>query len=90
MNIAEHRIKDILACVNRLGNLQLLPANENIGKSDIPFDAWIQTRDRYYLDRHYIPDRSDHWHVTMLPEFVAAREKMIWKTMQRLRLPTQA
>ena len=90
MNLPEHRIKEILGSVNRLGNLQLLPASENLEKSDMPFDAWIQTRDRHFRDRHFIPDRVDHQHVTKLPEFVAAREKLMWQNLQRLQLPVQA
>jgi len=67
MNLPEHRIKEILGSVNRLGNLQLLPASENLEKS-----------------------RVDHQHVTKLPEFVAAREKLMWQNLQRLQLPVQA
>ena len=90
MNMPEHRIKEIMGCVNQIGNLQLLPANENLEKSDLPFDAWIQTRDSLYRDRHFIPDRVDHWHITKLPEFIASREKLLWKAMQRLQLPVAA
>jgi hypothetical protein len=89
MNIPEHRIKEIAGNVNRLGNLQLLPSSENLEKSDMPFDAWIQTRDRHFRDRHFIPDRNDHHHVTKLPEFVAAREKLIWQNLQRLLWPSK-
>ena len=45
MNIPEHRIREITDSVDRLGNLQLLPGTENIEKSDLPFDAWITSRD---------------------------------------------
>ena len=87
MNIPEHRIKEIMGCVNRMGNLQLLPAGENLQKSDMPFDAWMQTRDRHYLARHFVPERIDYRHITMLPEFVAAREKLILQNLQRLPMP---
>ena len=89
MNVPEHRIKEIMACVNRIGNLQLLPANENLEKSDMPFDAWMQTRDGLFRDRHFIPNRIDHWHATKLPEFIAEREKLVWTAIQRRLLPAR-
>ena len=87
-NIPEQRIKEILASVNRLGNLQLLPASENLEKSDVPFDAWMQARDRHYCERHFIPNRIDLRHVNALPEFVAAREKLIGQHLTRLQRAT--
>lgn len=84
MNLPEHQIKEILAAVNRLGNLQLLPAGENIEKSDLSFDSWITGRDIHYRGRHMIPDQSDLWMVTRLPEFVREREKMIRQRLLRL------
>lgn len=82
-NLPEHRIREIAASVNRLGNLQLLPSGENIEKDDLSFDTWITSRDRCYLDRHLIPDRLDLATVTMLPEFVREREKLIRRRLQR-------
>ncbi len=86
-NISEHRIKEIMASVDRIGNLQLLPAGENLEKSDMPFDTWMQTRDGHYLKRHFIPDIVDDRHVSKLPEFVSAREKLIWQNLKRLQIP---
>lgn len=83
MNIPEHRIRDVTANVNRLGNLQLLPGTENIEKSDLPFDAWITSRDKDYMERHLIPDRLDLALVHMLPEFVQEREKAIRRRLMR-------
>lgn len=77
MNLPEHRVLEITSAANRLGNLQLLPAGENIEKSATPFDSWITGRDRFFRDRHMIPDEADLWRVTMLPEFVREREKVI-------------
>ncbi len=83
MNIPEHRIREITDSVDRLGNLQLLPGPENIEKSDLPFDAWITSRDRDYMDRHLIPDRLDLANAQMLPEFVREREKAIRQRLMR-------
>lgn len=77
MNLPEHRIQEIGDSVNRLGNLQLLPAQENLEKGDIPFEAWLTSRSVTYRDRHLIQDAPDLWTATMLPEFVRSREQLI-------------
>ena len=83
-NLPEALIQRILGCVNRLGNLQLLLARENLEKSDAPFPQWIQTRDADFLNRHFIPNTPDLWDVTALPEFVKMREKLICQRLRRL------
>ncbi len=82
-NLPEARIQRILDSVNRLGNLQLLLARENLEKSNLPFFEWIESRDHDFLNRHLIPQNRELWDVTQLPEFVKAREELI---RQRLRL----
>ena len=77
MNLPEQRIREITGCVNRLGNLQLLPSQENLEKSDLPFDSWITSRSDDYRARHLIEDAPDLWMPTMLPEFVRSREQLI-------------
>lgn len=83
-NLSESLIERILASVNRLGNLQLLLARENLEKSNLPFGQWLQTRDGAFLDRHLIPNKPSLWHVSALPEFVAAREELIRQRLRRL------
>ena len=83
MNIPEHRIREITDNVNRLGNLQLRPGTENIEKSDLPFDAWITSRDRNYMERHLIPDRLVLASAQSLPEFVQEREKALRQRLIR-------
>lgn len=77
MNLPEHRIKQIVSSVDRLGNLQLLPSHENLEKGDMPFDAWITSRTDTYRSRHMISHKPDLWMVTRLPEFVQDRERLI-------------
>ncbi|SFA49145.1 Uncharacterized conserved protein, contains ParB-like and HNH nuclease domains [Paracoccus halophilus] len=83
-NLPEHRINEILAAANRLGNLQLMRADENIEKSSIPFRSWITGRDHEFNNRNMIPMRPDLWDVTMLPEFVDEREKLIRQRLLRM------
>lgn len=76
-NLPEHRIEEILAAANSLGNLQLLRGDENIEKGAIPFRSWISGRRADFHDQHMIPQRPDLWDVLSLPEFVREREKLI-------------
>jgi hypothetical protein len=77
MNVPETRIQAIETAVNRVGNLQLLPAQENLEKGDMPFEAWISSRSDTYRQHHLISDRPDLWNPLMLPEFVENRETLI-------------
>jgi uncharacterized protein with ParB-like and HNH nuclease domain len=86
MNLPETKIQQILSSVNRVGNLQLLLARENLEKNDMPFDQWIQTRNNDFLDRHLIPHATHLWDVQSLPEFVREREKLIAGHLQRISL----
>jgi hypothetical protein len=79
--LPEARIEEIVNCVDQLGNLQLLPGRENSEKSNLAFGDWIKTRDGGFLDRHLIPPEPHLWCPEALPEFVAAREKLIRKRM---------
>lgn len=82
--VPDHRIKEIKASVNRLGNLQLLPAEDNLEKNDLPFASWITSRHDAFLDQHLIPHRPDLWMATRLPEFVAERDKLIRNALMQV------
>ncbi|WP_026759192.1 DUF262 domain-containing protein [Sediminimonas qiaohouensis] len=84
MNLPEHRIQEITAVKDRLGNLQLLPGHENLEKGDIPFDAWITSRSDTYRERHMISYKPDLWTARQLPEFVADRERLIRERLAKL------
>jgi hypothetical protein len=77
LNIPVSRIDQIVDACDSLGNLQLLTSYDNITKSNQPFQEWIRERDRDFLKRHAIPDQPHLWNITLLPEFVAARNKLI-------------
>ncbi|WP_050983389.1 GmrSD restriction endonuclease domain-containing protein [Methylorubrum extorquens] len=85
-NLSESLIERILDSVNRLGNLQLLLARENLEKSNLPFGQWLQTRDSTFLERHLIPNKPALWQVSALPDFVAEREELIRRRLRRLDL----
>jgi len=83
MNLPETLIQRILGSVNRLGNLQILLGRENLEKSNTPFKQWMQTRDSGFRDKHAIPENEALWDVTMLPQFVEAREQLMKKRLLR-------
>jgi uncharacterized protein with ParB-like and HNH nuclease domain len=79
--LSEAKIEEIVACVDRLSNLQLLPGRENSEKSNLQFGDWIKTRDGGFLDRHLIPPEPHLWCPEALLEFSAAREELIRKRL---------
>lgn len=83
-NLPEHRIEEIVAASNSLGNLQLLRSDENIEKGALPFRSWITGRRRDFYAQHMIPERLELCDVTSLPEFVREREKLIRKRLLQL------
>ena len=77
MNLPEQRIREITAAVDQIGNLQLLPGQENLEKGDLPFESWITSRSDAYRERHLIEYTPDLWTAAKLPEFVQGRERLI-------------
>jgi hypothetical protein len=62
---------------NRVGNLCLLKATENMGKQDMPVEEWLETRDPSFLKRHLIPEDRALWTLDQFPMFLEARERLI-------------
>ena len=62
---------------NRIGNLCLLKASENMGKQDMPVEEWLETRDAGFLKRHLIPEDRSLWALDQFPQFLEAREQLI-------------
>jgi len=83
-NMPEYRIQEMLDSINRLGNLQLLRAEENMEKGALPFRSWITGRRRDFYDHHMIPERLDKCDILHLPEFVKERENLIRKRLVEL------
>lgn len=66
-----------LSWKNRIGNLCLLKATENMGKQDMPVEEWLETRDQGFLKRHLIPEDRSLWALGQFPQFLEAREQLI-------------
>ena len=62
---------------DRLGNLCLLLAPENLEKSDMPVDEWLRSRDAGFLKRHLIPEDPALWSFERFPDFLKAREELV-------------
>ena len=54
------KVQAFLNTFNSIPNLQLLTESENIGKSNIDFGAWLQTRDLEFNQRHHIPPMAEY------------------------------
>lgn len=72
------KLKDFVA------NLELLLSHENHGKSSVPFDKWIRTRDSSFRTRHLIPEDPDLWRFENFERFVEERERLIQERLVRL------
>lgn len=62
---------------DRVANLELLTQQENLEKSNKPFDEWIATRDKSFLKRHLIPDDPELWKFENFEAFSDKREELI-------------
>ena len=81
--LSSNRI-DWLSKKERLGNLCLLLAHENIGKQDMPLSQWLATRDEGFMQRHLIPQDPRLWDFECFPEFLEAREDLIADRLRSL------
>jgi uncharacterized protein with ParB-like and HNH nuclease domain len=62
---------------HNLGNLNLILASENQGKSDETFEKWLKTRDKSFRQKHLIPDDTALYSIDQFEKFLEAREKLI-------------
>ena len=69
---------------DRVGNLQLLSATENKGKSDQDFGIWLKTRDSSFRERHLIPNDDRLLDIEHFEEFIEAREELIRCRLSRI------
>ncbi|MBK7927011.1 MAG: DUF262 domain-containing protein [Bryobacterales bacterium] len=75
---------------DRLGNLCLLLASENIGKLDMPVEEWLGSREPGFLKRHLIPEDQSLWKFERFLDFLEAREDLIRRRLQALFGPVVA
>jgi hypothetical protein len=73
-----------LELVNRIGNLQLLLAHENIGKSDTDFEPWLATRGPDFRQKHLIPSGDHLLKLENFEAFIEARENLIRQRLKNL------
>ena len=68
----------------RLANLCLLLAHENMGKQDMQVDEWLASRESGFLKRHLIPTDTSLWKFERFPDFLRAREDLIRERLKTL------
>jgi hypothetical protein len=79
---------DWISKKDRLGNLCLLLAPENMGKQDMPVDEWLESREPGFLKRHLIPDDQALWKFDRFADFLEAREELVRRRLKVLFGPT--
>jgi len=62
---------------DNIGNLTLLVDRENSEKRNKPFEDWIKTRDKSFLDKHLIPEDKELWKLENFEGFIDARNELI-------------
>jgi hypothetical protein len=75
---------DWIGTKERLGNLCLLLAHENVGKQDMPVPEWLASREPGFLKRHLIPEDRALWQFDRFPDFLKARETLIRERLKTL------
>lgn len=75
---------DWISKKDRLGNLCLLLASENMSKKDMPVDEWLGSREPGFLKRHLIPNDQALWKFERFPDFLEAREKLVRSRLKGL------
>jgi hypothetical protein len=84
------QIDDLQGLQHTLGNLNLILATENQGKSDEQFEKWLKTRDKTFRQKHLIPDDPKLCTLDRFQDFVEAREKLIRARLESLFAPPKA
>jgi hypothetical protein len=79
---------DWISKKDRLGNLCLRLAPENMGKQDMPVDEWLESREPGFLKRHLIPDDQALWKFDRFADFLEAREELVRRRLKVLFGPT--
>jgi len=69
--------ENLLQVKNRIGNLCLITASENMGKHDMDPTTWLESRDPSFLNRHLIPEDRSIWSLDYFPAFLEVREELI-------------
>ncbi|MDB5337296.1 MAG: hypothetical protein JWN70_2915, partial [Planctomycetaceae bacterium] len=80
--IAIGQIQNIQQHQNKLANLNLISASENLGKSDESFEKWLKSRDKSFKAKHLIPDDPKLYKIDRFLDFLDAREKLIAARLQ--------
>lgn len=72
------------AIMDFIGNLMLLRSEENLEKSNQPFDEWIKSRDCNFKKRHLIPSDQELYKLENFEAFVVERDRLIKARLQEL------
>lgn len=79
----DNKVKEYQTYFNTIINLQLLTDSENLEKNAIDFEAWINTRDLNFKNRHSIPIISSY-HFDNFISFIDERRKILNSKLKTL------
>lgn len=77
LDVSEWTIEAYASSRDLIANLQLLPAIDNIEKSNSEFDVWIASRSSDFTERHCIPTKPGLYAMNAFLEFVKEREVLL-------------
>jgi uncharacterized protein with ParB-like and HNH nuclease domain len=82
--IPESNHQSFMSQVNRIGNLQLILASENLEKSDNDFETWLAKQGDKFRQKHLIPEDNNLLKLQNFERFVEARENLIRERLSSL------
>lgn len=89
LTVSDDEIDGYLSEFNNLPNLQLLQANQNIEKSDKPFESWLNQafpsqaeRESFLIQNHMSLNES--LDLSDFPDFIQRRKKLIREKLRHL------
>jgi len=69
---------------NKLSNLCLITAEENLKKNDTPLGDWLFGKGLHYYERHSVPESLDLNNLANFPEFYNQRYKLLAKKLSEV------
>lgn len=70
--------------INNIGNLQFLTAVENESKNKMPFEEWIKSLNKEFIEKSKIPKNKDLWKIENSEKFIEERRKLMFRELTYL------
>jgi len=70
--------------IHSIGNLQFLTATENESKNKTPFEDWIKSLDKEFIEKSYIPEDNRLWNIKNYTHFLEKRKEKLFKRLKKI------